>query len=129
MKKYLLLLTLLLVAGCGRVPDDSVAQESEVSSATYPGAGYRAAWEALAGSSESMAVLSWSCNLTNAYAVPTKAVIIDCLNDEGEVLAQWDMVLHLQPGESAKASGKFDVPAKVAKETVTVLVQLVTTGG
>jgi hypothetical protein len=130
MKKCLLVLALMLTAGCGQpiVSEHLMVSETSTYSSVQSGAGYPATFEVLTGSSASMVLVKWACEVTNQYTTPTKGLIVDCLDDEGEVRATWDLPMVVQPGESAKVHGAFDVPATEARVVTTVLVRLVTAG-
>ena len=68
--------------------------------------------------------IAWSAAVTNHTDYPSYALIIDCLNAQGEIRAEDGVGCRLQPGETILMNGVMDVPTTEISGITRVVVYL-----
>lgn len=132
MRKYML--CLLLATGCGQsmvpsllgsnTPEVIVSDNYTLNTSSPNGVVTPATYSVMPG--KGMVVLKWTATVANVSAVVSDRLVIDCLDEQGKILAEDDVACVVKPGEQVAKSGEFDVPETAVLKIRRVVVGLMT---
>jgi len=126
MRKWMILPILLITLGCNTSSDPVEPAEVTVNTPEMPNGG-PFGQEAVFSIVEkpAMSLVQWSGTVSNPSTVFSSRLIIDCVDENGQIVAEDHMPLVLQPQASTKCKGEIDVPTEVISRIKKVHISLV----